>query len=107
MSAILRQNGKPVNDASDIMTLIFGKTEQSSKARRVTDIGICYGRTRFAHDILRQQTVPPPVLPSNIKKLAIGGSRPPKAFSMSCPKTPPTIAQTGLNSCLAPLDNDL
>ena len=57
--------------------------------------------------ILRRQTVPPPVFPSKVKKFAIGGSRPPRALRMSCPRKPPIIAQTGLNSWLAPFTSDL
>jgi len=57
--------------------------------------------------ILRRQTVPPPVFPSKAKKFAIGGSRPPRALRMSCPRKPPIIAQTGLNSWLAPFTSDL
>ena len=60
-----------------------------------------------SHGMFKRQTVPPPVFPSNMKKLAIGGSRPPSAFRMSCANIPPTIAHTGENSCLAVVDNDL
>lgn len=54
-----------------------------------------------------RQTVPPPVLPSKKKKLAMGGSRPPSALRMSCASIPPTIAHTGENSWPAVVDIDL
>jgi len=59
------------------------------------------------HGMSKRQTVPPPVFPSNTKKLAIGGSRPPSAFRMSCANIPPTIAHTGENSWPAVVDSDL
>jgi len=61
---------------------------------------------KFSHGMFKRQTVPPPVLPSNTKKLAIGGSRPPSALRISCANIPPTIAHTGENSWLAVVDND-
>ncbi len=74
---------------------------------RCATAGIEYRCIDLAHRILKRQTVPPPVFPSKTKKFATGGSRPPRAFRISWPSTPPIIAQTGLNSCLAPFDNDL
>ena len=62
---------------------------------------------RVSQGIFSRQTVPPPVLPSKTKKFAIGGSRPPSAFKISCPSIPPTIAHTGENSWLAVVDRDL
>lgn len=52
-------------------------------------------------------TVPPPVLPSNVKKFAIGGSRAARAFNMSCASMPPTTAHTGESSCAAVVDSVL
>ena len=52
-------------------------------------------------------TVPAPTLPSKVKKLAMGGSRPAKALRMSCARNPPMIAQTGENSCIAVVEMDL
>lgn len=52
-------------------------------------------------------TVPPPVLPSNAKKLAIGGSRAANALRISCASMPPTMAQTGENSWAAVVANVL
>jgi hypothetical protein len=46
-------------------------------------------------------TDPPPVFPSNVKKLAIGASRAARAFKISCAKIPPTTAHVGENSCAA------
>lgn len=53
------------------------------------------------------QTVPEPTLPSKVKKLAMGGSRPAKALRMSCARNPPMMAQTGENSCIAVVERDL
>ena|ERR1700761_5899530 len=54
-----------------------------------------------------RQTVPAPVLPSNVKKFAIGASRAASVFSISCASIPPTMAQTGENSVFAVSDRDL
>ena len=53
----------------------------------------------YGMDILT--TVPPPRLPSKVKKLAMGGSRAARALRMSCARSPPTTAQTGDSSCAA------
>jgi hypothetical protein len=52
-------------------------------------------------------TLAPPVDPSKTKKLEIGDSLAPNALRTSCPKNPPTMAQTGLNSCFAVAQSDL
>jgi len=59
------------------------------------------------YTIFMRTVVPLPVFPSKVNRLAIGGSRPPKALRMSCPSIPPTIAQTGENSWLAMVASDL
>ena len=46
-------------------------------------------------------TVPAPVLPSNVKKFAMGASRAPSVLSISWASIPPTIAHTGESSCEA------
>ena len=51
--------------------------------------------------MLIRQTVPAPVVPSNTKKLTIGGSRAASALRISCASMPPTTAQTGESSCAA------
>ena len=48
--------------------------------------------------MLMRQTAPPPVLPSNAKKFAMGGSRAARALRMSCASIPPTTAHTGESS---------
>ena len=53
------------------------------------------------HGIDILTTVPPPRLPSKVKKLAMGGSRAARALRMSCASRPPTTAQTGESSCAA------
>ena len=54
---------------------------------------------RYGIDILT--TVPPPRLPSKVKKFAMGDSRAASAFRMSCASMPPMTAHTGEISCTA------
>ena len=58
-------------------------------------------RRSWPYGIAILTTVPPPRLPSNVKKFAIGGSRAASALRMSCASSPPTTAQTGDISCAA------
>lgn len=53
------------------------------------------------HYMFIRTTLPPPVFPSKVKKLARGASRTPNAFKISCASIPPTTAQMGENSCIA------
>lgn len=52
----------------------------------------------YVRSIPSRRTVALPVTPSNVRKLAYGGSRPARAFSMSCARRPPSIAHVGENS---------
>lgn len=60
-----------------------------------------------SHDMDILHTVAPPVFPSKVKKLAIGGSRAASVLRISWANIPPTMAHTGENSCAAVTATDL
>lgn len=87
--------------------IIEGRYRSSSKSAKYTHC-LYSGDVRILrHDMDNLHTDAPPVFPSKVRKLAIGGSRAASVFRMSWASRPPTMAQTGENSCTAVIVTDL